>query len=33
MAKKSQHEIEKPDEEWRNALTPEQYQVLRKAGT
>jgi len=26
-------EIEKSDEEWRVALTPEQYQVLRRAGT
>ncbi len=33
MAKQTQHEIEKPDEEWRGELTPEQYQVLRKAGT
>ena len=27
------YEIEKPDEEWRRELTPEQYEVLRKAGT
>jgi peptide-methionine (R)-S-oxide reductase len=33
MAKKTQHEIEKPDDAWRDELTPEQYQVLRKAGT
>jgi peptide-methionine (R)-S-oxide reductase len=33
MAKKTQHEIEKPDDAWRTELTPEQYQVLRKAGT
>jgi len=26
-------EIEKTDEEWRRALTPEQYRVLRKHGT
>jgi peptide-methionine (R)-S-oxide reductase len=25
--------IEKTDEEWRKALTPEQYQVLRRKGT
>ena len=25
--------IEKPDAEWRKALSPEQYQVLRKHGT
>ena len=26
-------EIEKTDAQWREELTPEQYQVLRKAGT
>jgi peptide-methionine (R)-S-oxide reductase len=26
-------EVTKTDEEWRNELTPEQYQVLRRAGT
>ena len=26
-------EIEKPDAEWREQLTPEQYEVLRKHGT
>ncbi len=26
-------EIQKPDEQWRAELTPEQYAVLRKAGT
>jgi peptide-methionine (R)-S-oxide reductase len=25
--------IKKSDEEWKNELTPEQYQVMRKAGT
>ena len=36
MAKKSQveqREVEKPDDAWSAELTPEQYQVLRKAGT
>jgi peptide-methionine (R)-S-oxide reductase len=26
-------EVEKTDEEWRTTLTPEQYRVLRRAGT
>ena len=26
-------EIEKTDEEWRRQLTPEQYEILRRAGT
>ena len=25
--------IEKPDEEWRRTLTPEQYRITRKHGT
>lgn len=29
----SEDRIEKSDEEWRKTLTPEQYAVLRKAGT
>jgi peptide-methionine (R)-S-oxide reductase len=33
MAKSTAREVEKPDEAWRSELTPEQYQVLRKAGT
>jgi peptide-methionine (R)-S-oxide reductase len=28
-----QTKVEKPDEQWRQELTPEQYEVLRKAGT
>jgi peptide-methionine (R)-S-oxide reductase len=27
------HMVEKPDEEWKKELTPEQYRVLRHAGT
>ena len=27
------HHVEKTDEQWRAELTPEEYQVLRKAGT
>ena len=27
------HNVEKTDEQWREELTPEEYQVLRKAGT
>jgi peptide-methionine (R)-S-oxide reductase len=26
-------EVDKPDDEWRRSLTPEQYRVLRKHGT
>ncbi|MFD3942610.1 peptide-methionine (R)-S-oxide reductase MsrB [Streptomyces sp. NPDC058579] len=27
------YEVEKPDEQWRAELTPQEYQVLREAGT
>lgn len=27
------HRIERSDEEWRKSLTPEQYRILREAGT
>jgi peptide-methionine (R)-S-oxide reductase len=27
------YEIDKPDEQWRAELSPEEYQVLRRAGT
>jgi peptide-methionine (R)-S-oxide reductase len=33
VSEKTQREIEKPDDAWSAELTPEQYQVLRKAGT
>jgi peptide-methionine (R)-S-oxide reductase len=33
MTDTTQREITKTDEEWRRELTPEQYAVLRKAGT
>lgn len=26
-------EVDRPDEEWRSQLSPEQYEVLRRAGT
>lgn len=29
----SAHEVEKTDEEWKQQLTPAQYEVLRRAGT
>ncbi|MGO4431239.1 peptide-methionine (R)-S-oxide reductase MsrB, partial [Streptomyces sp. MCAF7] len=27
------YEIDKPEEQWREELTPQEYQVLREAGT
>lgn len=33
MAASNNFEINKPDAEWRETLTPEQFQVLRKHGT
>ncbi len=27
------YEVDKPDEQWRTELSPEEYRVLRKAGT
>ena len=29
----SQREVQKSDEQWRSELSPEQYEILRKAGT
>ncbi len=33
MAKTPQHELPKTDEAWRERLTPEQFEVARRAGT
>jgi peptide-methionine (R)-S-oxide reductase len=33
MAKTPQHDLPKTDEEWREHLTPQQFEVARKAGT
>jgi peptide-methionine (R)-S-oxide reductase len=30
---RSQRTVEKTDEQWRSELTPEQYEILRRAGT
>ena len=33
VASENQYEIQKTEQEWQEALTPEQYRVLRKHGT
>ena len=33
MGKKTESEVTKSDDEWKGELTPEQFQVLRNAGT